>query len=303
MDDPRLQPAPETRLRELESRIETATADGSASVHDVVEWRQECLALAQIACHDDLFQLGRAACNLARAYLAAGMASSAVPHAERAESLLHASAARTESADLLPTALLALADSLASRASSLARAAGAAFAKKEGRADPSDASGRRRAAPPPPSRPARHQEARAAAGVPGVPFAATSAAGAILLRRDRSDSSVLYKRAADAYHRALVAAHEVFGKGHVECVRLLFGVRSGGLPAEGEGGCGRWVMGEGVSSWWMGRMRWEKRDGAFRPHLPRCRALSHSLHGRPRSTYTCARPLFRLPLIGTALPL
>jgi hypothetical protein len=174
MDDPRLQPAPETRLRELEARIETASADGSASVHDVVDWRQECLALAQIACHDDLFQLGRAACNLARAYLAAGMASSAVPHAERAESLLLASAARTESADLLPTALLALADSLAARASSLSRAAGPAAAKKEGRADPYDAGGRRRAAPPPPSRPARHNEARPTAGMPATPPAAAA---------------------------------------------------------------------------------------------------------------------------------
>jgi len=220
--DPRLQPAPETQLHELEARVESASRDGSATAHDIVEWRQECLALTQIACHDDLFQLGRACCNLARAYLAAGMASSAVSHAERAESLLLASAARTEAADLLPTALLVLADSLAARTSSLSGGARARVpsAKKENRGD---AAGTRRASAggpvrplAPHTRPPRNTETRNGAG-------AAADLGGPTARKEKANAAALYKHAAEAYHRALLAAHEVFGKGHVECCPVLRG--------------------------------------------------------------------------------
>ena len=201
----RLQPSPEERLRELELQIEQS----EPSAAHLVELRQECLALAQIACHDDLYQLGRAACNLAAAYLAAGMAGSAVSHAERAESLLLASASRTESADLLPTALLVLADSLAARASSLSRAARGAVAKKENRVEPVATRTNPRVPLAPHTRPHRNHEVRTDGE--GVDTLTMNSA-----RKRRTDAASMYKRAADTYHRALLASHEVFGKGHVE---------------------------------------------------------------------------------------
>jgi hypothetical protein len=221
-EDARLLPPPETRLRDLEDRIEACTRDRSASARDIVEWRQECLALAQIACHDDLFQLGRAACSLAQAYLAAGMAGSAIPHAERAESLLFACAARTESADLLPTALLALADCLAARAAAVARNARAASSKKENRADVAGARARAGAPPRPPPAHGRAHRSHESVGAAAPAEGGGPASGAAA-RKERADVSSLYKRAADAYHRALLAAHEVFGRGHVECCPVLRG--------------------------------------------------------------------------------
>ena len=156
--------SPEVRVRELEGRIDHAT---SASALDLVGWRCECLALTQIA-WADVFQLGRASFLLARAYLDAGMPFPAIPHAERAESMLLASAARPEAEALLPKALLALADSLS------------------------------RAVLAPGRRGRTSQKAR-------------------------GNAATLYKRAADAYHRSLLAMHRVFGRGHVACCPVLRG--------------------------------------------------------------------------------
>ena len=71
----------------------------------LVEWRQEWLALAQLACRSDTgapdrYQLGRACGNLATAYLAAGAAEAGLRHAERAEALLLSEAGRTDAAAL-----------------------------------------------------------------------------------------------------------------------------------------------------------------------------------------------------------
>ena len=93
--------APEQKLHAVEARIEQATSDGGATPEQLVEWRQECLALAQLACRADTgtpdkYQLGRACANLAAAYLASGATEAALHHAERAEALLLSEADRTE---------------------------------------------------------------------------------------------------------------------------------------------------------------------------------------------------------------
>ena len=45
--------APEQKLHAVEARIEQAASEGGASPEQLVEWRQECLALAQLACRAD----------------------------------------------------------------------------------------------------------------------------------------------------------------------------------------------------------------------------------------------------------
>ena len=110
-----LEEAPEQKLRAVEERIERATREGGVMASTLVEWRQECLALAQLACRTDTgapdrYQLGRACGNLAAAYLAAGAADAALRHAERAEALLLSEAGRTDAAAMLPHVLQTLAN-------------------------------------------------------------------------------------------------------------------------------------------------------------------------------------------------
>ena len=78
---------PEVRLERLSAMAEAAAADVSRRA-EVVEIRQECLALAHLICRDDSLQLALAASDLASAYLHAGQASAASWHASRAEILL-----------------------------------------------------------------------------------------------------------------------------------------------------------------------------------------------------------------------
>ena len=108
--------APEQKLQAVEARIEQAGREGGSTPEQLVEWRQECLALAQLACRTDTgmpdkYQLGRACSNLAAAYLATGATEAALGHAERAEVLLLSEAGRTEAACLLPHVLQTLATS------------------------------------------------------------------------------------------------------------------------------------------------------------------------------------------------
>ena len=108
--------APEQKLHAAEARIEQAKLEGGSTPEQMVEWRQECLALAQLACvrdtgTPDKYQLGRACGNLAAAYLASGATEAALRHAERAEVLLLSEAGRTEAASLLPHVLHTLATS------------------------------------------------------------------------------------------------------------------------------------------------------------------------------------------------
>ena len=109
--------APEQKLHAVEARIEQAANDGGTNPEQLVQWRQECLALAQLACRADTgtpdkYQLGRACANLAAAYLASGATEAALRHAERAEALLLSDADRTEAAaSLLPDVLHMLATS------------------------------------------------------------------------------------------------------------------------------------------------------------------------------------------------
>lgn len=93
---------PEQKLHAVEARIEQATSEGGATPEQLVEWRQECLALAQLACRADTgtpdkYQLGRACANLATAYLATGATEAALRHAERAEALLLSQTGRPNS--------------------------------------------------------------------------------------------------------------------------------------------------------------------------------------------------------------
>ena len=93
---------PEQKLHAVEARIEQATSEGGATPEQLVEWRQECLALAQLACRADTgtpdkYQLGRACANLATAYLATGANEAALRHAERAEALLLSQTGRPNS--------------------------------------------------------------------------------------------------------------------------------------------------------------------------------------------------------------
>ena len=98
---------PEQKLHAVEARIEQATSEGGATPEQLVEWRQECLALAQLACRADTgtpdkYQLGRACANLATAYLATGATEAALRHAERAEALLLSQTGRPNSPSSSP---------------------------------------------------------------------------------------------------------------------------------------------------------------------------------------------------------
>ena len=98
----RMASPPEQKLHVVEARIEQATSEGGATPEQLVEWRQECLALAQLACRADTgtpdkYQLGRACANLSTAYLATGANEAALRHAERAEALLLSQTGRPNS--------------------------------------------------------------------------------------------------------------------------------------------------------------------------------------------------------------
>ena len=98
---------PEQKLHAVEARIEQETSEGGATPEQLVEWRQECLALAQLACRADTgtpdkYQLGRACANLATAYLATGATEAALRHAERAEALLLSQTGRPKSPSSSP---------------------------------------------------------------------------------------------------------------------------------------------------------------------------------------------------------
>ena len=126
---------------------------------------------AQLACGGDRYQLGRACCNLARAYLEAGGADAALRHAERAEALLLGEAGRAEAAALLPEAMLTLA---------------CAHAESTARLRPAADDGKMRA-------------------------------------DERAALEGRYKRAAQAFLRALAASKKVFGRDHPSCCPILRG--------------------------------------------------------------------------------
>ena len=90
---------PAEKLALLSARAE------DASPEEAVTLRQECLALAQLACRDDDSQLARAAAELAAAYLNTGHPSAASRHAVHAEGLLLHADASAEQPALLARAL------------------------------------------------------------------------------------------------------------------------------------------------------------------------------------------------------
>ncbi len=103
---------PLTAPGELLMRTEQQ-ADVETDPARCVALRRECLALAQIACIDDAYQLGRASHKLAQAYVIARAHEPAARHAERAEALLASEPDRKEAVHLLPEAALVLASALA----------------------------------------------------------------------------------------------------------------------------------------------------------------------------------------------
>ena len=158
---------PSEQLAALETSLESSPPPADA----LVAARQKCLALAQLACGGDRYQLGRACCNLARAYLEAGGADAALRHAERAEALLLGEAGRAEAAALLPEAMLTLA---------------CAHAESTARLRPAADDGKMRA-------------------------------------DERAALEARYKRAAQAFLRALAASKKVFGRDHPSCCPILRG--------------------------------------------------------------------------------
>ena len=78
---------PESRLATLSERAD-ALAEQPRRIAEELELRQECLALAQLACRDDDIQLSTASAALAAAYQRAGSHAAAARHAAHAEGLL-----------------------------------------------------------------------------------------------------------------------------------------------------------------------------------------------------------------------
>lgn len=106
-----LPPRPEHKVSELEEQIEAAQRRGAAAT-ELIELRQQYLAVVQLAFRHDCYQLARASVKLAAAYLENGSAAAALPHARQAEALLRGSARLHTVASLMPEVLLTLASSL-----------------------------------------------------------------------------------------------------------------------------------------------------------------------------------------------
>ncbi|KAL1530405.1 hypothetical protein AB1Y20_001310 [Prymnesium parvum] len=107
-----LPPRPEQRLSALEATIAEGEREGTNAAQ-IVQWRQQCLALVHLAFRSDLFQVARASAKLASAYLAMGYAEAALGHARQAETLLQGLPPSHSGSSLLPEVLHCLAMSLA----------------------------------------------------------------------------------------------------------------------------------------------------------------------------------------------
>ena len=112
---------PESKLGALADAAERASND-PRRIGEVIELRQQCLALAQLACRDDPLQLARAAAELGTAYLMAGNGEAAARHAANAESQLMSTGPPSHAADVLAQSLLTLARALTLRPADFARA-------------------------------------------------------------------------------------------------------------------------------------------------------------------------------------
>ncbi len=151
--------SPQKRLEQLANDTDRTPVDRHTTI----------LALVQLAAPNDHLLLGQTSLDLAQAYLDNKTPEPAAAHAERAEALLLADAARLDSATLLPSAQLALATALSASAAALSTSR-----------------------------------------LPRPSHTAT-------------EQAELYKRAAEAYQRALISTHALHGKEHAACCPVLRG--------------------------------------------------------------------------------
>ena len=103
---------PEHRLSACYERADALSGD-STRLGEEIELRQECFALAQLACRDDGYQLAQASAALASAYLRAGSAAAAARHAGHATGLLIEDGSPAHTDEVMASSLLTLACALA----------------------------------------------------------------------------------------------------------------------------------------------------------------------------------------------